>query len=84
MFGIELENTTKNSETDAEPESISHENILKLSCHIDNNNNPINSIQEGLEISLNGEVEKFSEVLQRNAVFKKGSKVNKLPSYLCV
>lgn len=29
-------------------------------------------------------MEKFSEALQRNAVFKKTSKVNKLPSYLCI
>lgn len=57
---------------------------MKLPCHIDNNNNPINSIQEGLDISLTGELEKFSEVLQRNAVFKKTSKINKLPSYLCI
>lgn len=57
---------------------------MKLPCHIDNNNNPINSIQEGLDISLTGELEKFSEVLQRNAVFKKTSKINRLPSYLCI
>lgn len=31
-----------------------------------------------------GEIEKYSETFQRNAVFKKTSKVNKLPSYLCV
>lgn len=37
-----------------------------------------------MEISLTGEIEKFSDVLGRNAVFKKSSKVNKLPSYLCV
>ena len=35
-------------------------------------------------ISLEGEQEKFSEVLQRNAIFKKTSKLNKLPSYLCI
>lgn len=29
-------------------------------------------------------MEKFSEVLQRNAIYKKKSLVNKLPSYLCV
>jgi ubiquitin carboxyl-terminal hydrolase 14 len=29
-------------------------------------------------------LEKFSEVLQRNAIYKKKSLVNKLPSYLCV
>ena len=57
---------------------------MKLPCHIDNNNNPINSLQEGLDISLCGEMEKFSEALQRNAVYKKTSKINKLPSYLCI
>lgn len=58
--------------------------MLKLSCHIDNNNNPVNSLNEGLDISLVGELEKYSETLGRNAIFKKTSRVNKLPSYLCV
>lgn len=57
---------------------------MKLECHIDNNNKPIDTLDEGLDISLSGDVEKFSEVLQRNAVFKKTSKVNKLPGYLTV
>lgn len=57
---------------------------MKLECHIDNNNKPIDTIDEGLDISLSGDVEKFSDVLQRNAVFKKTSKVNKLPNYLTV
>lgn len=61
-----------------------NEHVLKLSCHIDNNNNPINTLEEGLQISLSGEIEKNSEVLQRNAIYKKTSKVNKLPSYLCI
>lgn len=84
LFGIELQSTFKNTETEAEPEKVVSEDVLKLSCHIDNNNNPINSIQEGLEISLAGEMEKFSEILGRNAIFSKTSKVNRLPSYLCV
>lgn len=84
LFEIELESKTTNAETDAEPEKTQQEKVFKLSCHIDNNNNPINNIQDGLDISLQGEVEKFSEILQRNAVFKKKSLVNKLPSYLCV
>ena len=33
---------------------------------------------------MSGEIEKFSQVLQRNAIFKKKSLVSKLPSYLCV
>jgi len=84
LFEIELESTLSNTESEAEPEKTTSEKVLKLSCHIDNNNNPINNIQDGFNISLSGEMEKFSEVLQRNSVFKKKSLVNKLPSYLCV
>ena len=84
LFGIDLESTIQNTETEAEPSSVKKEHVLKLSCHIDNNNNPINSLHEGLDISLTGEIEKHSDVLERNAVYKKTSKVNKLPGYLCV
>jgi len=55
---------------------------LRLSCHIDNNNNPINHLAEGLKISLTGEMEKYSPSLDRNAVYHKDSKINKLVSYL--
>jgi hypothetical protein len=44
LFGLELESTMVNSETEAELPKIVHEDVLKLPCHIDNNNNPINSI----------------------------------------
>ena len=44
LFGIELEGTIKNSESEAEPDKVVMENVLKLSCHIDNNNNPINTL----------------------------------------
>jgi len=60
LFGIELESTVKNAECEDEPEEVKKENVLKLSCHIDNNNNPINSLADGLDISLTGEMEKFS------------------------
>ncbi len=56
LFGIELESKLKNIETEAEPETIMNEHVLKLSCHIDNNNNPINTLEEGLQISLSGEI----------------------------
>ena len=45
LFEIELESTTSNTEAEAEPEKVTTEKVLKLSCHIDNNNNPINNIQ---------------------------------------
>jgi len=84
LFEIDLESTVVNTESDAEPEKTQTEKVLKLSCHIDNNNNPINNIQDGLDVSLTADLEKFSEALQRNAVYKKKSLVSKLPSYLCV
>lgn len=78
LFGIELENTVKNKEDPDEPEQIKKENVLRLSCHIDNNNNPINHLAEGLKISLCGDLEKYSEKLGRNAIYYKESKINKL------
>jgi len=84
LFGIELETTVKNTECEAEPDTVQKEHVLKLSCHIDNNNNPINNLADGLDLSLSGDIEKNSMVLGRNAVFHKTSKVNKLPNYLCV
>jgi len=54
LFEIELESTTQNTESEAEPEQTSTEKVLKLSCHIDNNNNPIDNIQDGLDVSLSG------------------------------
>lgn len=57
---------------------------MKLPCHIDNNDNPIDSLQDGLKVTLEDQREKFSEVLQKNALFKTSSKVNKLPGYLCI
>jgi len=44
LFGIELENTVKNTMTEEEPEEVSSENVLKLPCHIDNSNNPVSNM----------------------------------------
>jgi len=84
LFGIELENTTKNKELEAEPESVTKEHVLKLSCHIDNNNKPIDHLPDGLKISLEGDIEKYSDLLGRNSVYFKSSKINSLPSYLTI
>ncbi len=84
LFGIELVNTVKNKECPEEPVQETKEQVLRLSCHIDNNNNPINHLGEGLKISLDGDIEKHSPFLDRNCVYYKQSKVNKLPEYLTV
>jgi ubiquitin carboxyl-terminal hydrolase 14 len=84
LFGIELVNTVKNKESFEEPEQVTKENVLRLSCHIDNNNNPINHMTEGLKISLEGDIEKHSPFLDRNCIYFKKAQVNKLPEYLTV
>ena len=84
LFGTEIVSTVKNKETDAEPVKETSEQVLRLSCHIDNNNNPINHMLEGLKISLEGDIEKYSDVLGRNSIYFKQSKINKLPEYLTV
>lgn len=80
LFGTELVNTVKNKESEEEPAQVTKENVLRLSCHIDNNNNPINHLAEGLKVSLEGDIEKYSEKLGRNSIWFKQSKINKLVS----
>lgn len=84
LFEIELENTLKCLENPDEPHTSSMEKVLRLSCHIDNNNKPIDLIEEGIKISLEGQIDKRSQTLGRDAIYNKESKINKLPQYLCV
>jgi len=79
---MEIKSTCK--ETDAEPVKVSKENVLKLSCHIDNGAKGVDHMSEGLKISMEGDVEKYSDALGRNAIFTQKSSVNRLPSYLTV
>lgn len=60
LFQLDMETTTLNKETDDEPSATKIDNVMKLRCYIDNNNNPISNLDEGLEIGLTGQVEKFS------------------------
>ena len=44
LFGVQLQCTVKNMMNEAEEAKVSHERNLKVSCYIDNNNKPIDSI----------------------------------------
>lgn len=78
LFGVELEATVKNIADETEEAKVSHEKHVKLSCYIDNNNKPIDNIRDGIALSLEGEQE------YNNQIYKKTSRINKLPGYLCV
>jgi len=54
LFEIELTSELKCEECPEEESSVSKEKVMRLSCHIDNNNNPINTLSEGVKISLEG------------------------------
>ena len=84
LFQLELETKTHNKEVEHEEPKIAMERAMKLRCYIDNNNDPIDTIEEGLDIGLKGELEKYSEAAGRNCVYEKAQKINQLPSYLCV
>ena len=90
LLGIEMENTLKCDESGDEPESISKDKVNKLVCNVQGSqqagdgSSQIDHLQEGLKLGLEGKVEKNSDVLGRNALWKKTSKICKLPRYLCI
>lgn len=79
LFEIELETTHTNCEDETEVTTM-RENIFKLTCQIENGPQAANSLAEGLKISLEGQIEKGSQNLGRNAIWNKVSKVNRLVS----
>lgn len=60
---------------------VKTEKALKLVCNI---TIETNHLSEGIKIGLEGAIEKHSDVLGRNAQWKKTLRINRLPKYLCV
>ena len=54
LFEIEMVSTSKCAEAPEEPPTTQTENVFKLSCHIDNEANPIDQLSDGLKFSLKG------------------------------
>ncbi|KAI1423902.1 ubiquitin carboxyl-terminal hydrolase-like protein [Xylaria sp. FL1777] len=59
----------------------SNDAFLKLNCHIDASTN---HLRDGIVNGLKEQLEKRSEVLGRDAVYTKTSKISRLPKYLTV
>jgi ubiquitin carboxyl-terminal hydrolase 14 len=57
------------------------EPFVKLQCHI---SQQTNDLLTGLKLAFSDQMEKQSAVLQRNAVFTKTSRIQRLPEYLVV
>lgn len=90
LLGIETEDTYKCEESSDEQPTLSVDKVDKLVCNIQGSQQagaasaPIDHVQEGISLGLEGSVEKNSEKLGRNALWKKSSRISKLPRYLCV
>jgi len=73
-----------------EPPVKSYDLLRKLVCNIqggsDGSNTSVNvsHIAEGINLSLNGSIEKYSEVLGRNAVWTRKQRIARLPPILTV
>jgi len=59
----------------------SEDSFFKLNCHI---NVETNHLREGLAAGLKEQMEKHSEVLGRDALYTKSSRISRLPKYLTV
>jgi ubiquitin carboxyl-terminal hydrolase 14 len=82
-----MEETLLCQEADTEPPLHKKENSYKLVCNIQGGPGSsinIDFIEAGVKLGLEGVVEKFSEVLNRDAVWKKTQKIAKLPKFICV
>ncbi|RLN93795.1 hypothetical protein BBJ28_00025601, partial [Nothophytophthora sp. Chile5] len=81
LFGMEMNETFECGESDMETAVVKKEKAWKLICNI---TIETNHLSEGIKIGLEGTVDKHSEVLGRNATWKKTLRINRLPKYLCV
>lgn len=79
FMGGQFEVTTKTEEALEEEPTTTKSEFLALPCNIKVDTN---HLREGISIALNGELEKNSPTLGRNAVYKETSRISRLPKYM--
>ncbi|KAI8048800.1 hypothetical protein BDF22DRAFT_701367 [Syncephalis plumigaleata] len=77
----ELISTLKCNEAESEEATVSTDEFIRLTCHISRN---VNYMSSGIQESLEEQIEKLSPTLDRQAMYTKTSRINRLPSYLTV
>lgn len=80
-LGGEFEVAMKCEEAEEEPESKSVEKFYQLSCFIEKD---VKYMQTGLKNRLEEHITKNSPSLSRDAIYKKSSKIKRLPGYLAI
>jgi ubiquitin carboxyl-terminal hydrolase 14 len=88
LISFEVEDTLTCAESPDEPPSTRRERVNKLVCNIQGggvaSSSGVNHLHEGLNLFLDGTIEKHSELLGRNALWRKQQKISQLPRYLCI
>ncbi|KAG1692020.1 Ubiquitin carboxyl-terminal hydrolase 14 [Nymphon striatum] len=80
-FGGTFDVTLKCTEAEDELEKKSTEDFLQLSCFISQD---VKYLQSGLLLRMEDQLTKHSPTLDKDALYKKVSKISRLPSYLTV
>ena len=80
-FTSSLECDEDEARNGGEQAVVSREQFSKLNCHIDGQTN---HLRDGILAALSEKLEKKSDVLGRDAVYTKTSKISRAPKYLTV
>jgi len=87
LFGVEVEETLTCEECPDEPAITRTDLCRKLVCNIQGgagSTTQVNHLHEGVMLGFEGTIEKNSDILGRNAIWKKVQRVKRLPRYICV
>lgn len=86
LMGIEVEETYRCTETDAEAVVTKLDNATKVVCFISGGTAgaKVDRLDEGLKLWLEDTIEINSNVLGRNALWAKSTRLRQLPKYLTV
>lgn len=80
-FTSSMECEEEEARNGGEEAVINREPFAKLNCHIDSSTN---HLRDGILAALKEKIEKKSDVLGRDAVYTKTSKISRAPKYLTV
>lgn len=86
----DMETDNNNNNVLIEPPVISYDLHRKLVCNIQggsdgsNTSVNVNYINEGITLSLNGKIEKHSDILGRNAIWSRQQRIERLPPIITV
>lgn len=86
-IGFEMEETLTCEESADEAPVKSKDTTFKLICNIQGGSGSsvaVDHLADGIKLGLEGHIEKFSSVLQRDARWTRKQRINSLPNVICI